>query len=223
MYACTYVDSSLEYDDEPDAFSKPDVVTVKSGSSSCSELINALRLSRHNSTDSDHKSDSGPELCLPPQQPPVNAAVNVNDNANIVCQVSAAVSTNSSSNTNESQQKNQSSQSPAVDNKPISEARAGEPVVLQSSGAGAPTDLASVLEDLGLSKYLSLLEGQDIDLQVFLTLTDNDLKEIGVKYVSLLILLCMLYVAQCRMKLSTVYRHGISENVSILCGFCTSW
>ncbi|XP_043957592.1 ankyrin repeat and SAM domain-containing protein 3 [Gambusia affinis] len=43
-----------------------------------------------------------------------------------------------------------------------------------------PKDLAEFLEQIGFSKYLPLLEKQDIDLQIFLTLTENDLKEIGI-------------------------------------------
>ncbi|KAG7226333.1 hypothetical protein INR49_013744 [Caranx melampygus] len=43
-----------------------------------------------------------------------------------------------------------------------------------------PKDLAEFLEQIGFSKYLPLLEEQDIDLRIFLTLTENDLKEIGI-------------------------------------------
>ncbi|XP_035988004.1 ankyrin repeat and SAM domain-containing protein 3 [Fundulus heteroclitus] len=43
-----------------------------------------------------------------------------------------------------------------------------------------PKDLAEFLEQIGFSKYLPLLEEQDIDLRLFLTLTENDLKEIGI-------------------------------------------
>ncbi|XP_013863626.1 ankyrin repeat and SAM domain-containing protein 3 isoform X2 [Austrofundulus limnaeus] len=43
-----------------------------------------------------------------------------------------------------------------------------------------PKDLAEFLEQIGFSKYLQLLEEQDIDLRIFLTLTENDLKEIGI-------------------------------------------
>ncbi|XP_068161914.1 ankyrin repeat and SAM domain-containing protein 3 [Antennarius striatus] len=50
---------------------------------------------------------------------------------------------------------------------------------LPSSYTG-PKDLAEFLEKIGFSKYLSLLEEQDIDLRIFLTLTENDLKEIGI-------------------------------------------
>ncbi|KAF3704535.1 Ankyrin repeat and SAM domain-containing protein 3 [Channa argus] len=41
-------------------------------------------------------------------------------------------------------------------------------------------DLAEFLEQIGFSKYLPLLSEQDIDLRIFLTLTENDLKEIGI-------------------------------------------
>ncbi|XP_052258661.1 ankyrin repeat and SAM domain-containing protein 3-like [Dreissena polymorpha] len=44
-----------------------------------------------------------------------------------------------------------------------------------------PNDLGALLEGLGLSKYLTTFEEQDVDLQVFLSLNDNDLKEIGIK------------------------------------------
>lgn len=44
-----------------------------------------------------------------------------------------------------------------------------------------PLDLASLLDQLALSKYLPTFDEQDVDMQVFLSLTDNDLKEIGIK------------------------------------------
>ncbi|KAM7381815.1 hypothetical protein PAMA_012596 [Pampus argenteus] len=43
-----------------------------------------------------------------------------------------------------------------------------------------PKDLSEFLEQIGFSKYLPLLKEQDIDLRIFLTLTENDLKEIGI-------------------------------------------
>lgn len=43
------------------------------------------------------------------------------------------------------------------------------------------SDLKSLLEKIGLSKYYHVFEEQDIDLPIFLTLTDEDLKEIGIK------------------------------------------
>jgi len=44
-----------------------------------------------------------------------------------------------------------------------------------------PANLTEALGSLGLSKYEELFLNQDIDLQVFLTLNEKDLKEIGVK------------------------------------------
>ncbi|RXM32482.1 Ankyrin repeat and SAM domain-containing protein 3 [Acipenser ruthenus] len=41
-------------------------------------------------------------------------------------------------------------------------------------------DLGEFLETIGFSKYVPLLEEQDIDLRIFLTLTENDLKEVGI-------------------------------------------
>jgi len=44
-----------------------------------------------------------------------------------------------------------------------------------------PKDLATFLEELGLGKYLKVFEEEDVDLQLFLSMTDNDLKEVGIK------------------------------------------
>ncbi|XP_077173097.1 ankyrin repeat and SAM domain-containing protein 3 isoform X2 [Paroedura picta] len=41
-------------------------------------------------------------------------------------------------------------------------------------------DLATFLEQIGCLKYLPVFEEQDVDLRIFLTLTESDLKEIGV-------------------------------------------
>ncbi|XP_033758820.1 LOW QUALITY PROTEIN: ankyrin repeat and SAM domain-containing protein 3-like [Pecten maximus] len=46
---------------------------------------------------------------------------------------------------------------------------------------GQPQDLAGLLDQLGLTRYLAVFEEQDVDLQVFLSLTDADLKEVGIK------------------------------------------
>lgn len=44
-----------------------------------------------------------------------------------------------------------------------------------------PTDLETLLGQLGLSSYMNVFREQDVDLQVFLTLTDQDLKECGIQ------------------------------------------
>lgn len=41
-------------------------------------------------------------------------------------------------------------------------------------------DLATFLEEIGCLKYLQVFEEQDVDLRIFLTLTESDLKEIGI-------------------------------------------
>ncbi|XP_070316873.1 ankyrin repeat and SAM domain-containing protein 3 isoform X2 [Odocoileus virginianus] len=43
-----------------------------------------------------------------------------------------------------------------------------------------PQDLATLLEQIGCLKYLQVFEEQDVDLRIFLTLTESDLKEIGI-------------------------------------------
>ncbi|XP_030067744.1 ankyrin repeat and SAM domain-containing protein 3 isoform X2 [Microcaecilia unicolor] len=43
-----------------------------------------------------------------------------------------------------------------------------------------PKNLAEFLDQIGCLKYLSVFEEQDVDLRVFLTLTETDLREIGI-------------------------------------------
>ncbi|XP_078491637.1 ankyrin repeat and SAM domain-containing protein 3 [Ciona intestinalis] len=43
-----------------------------------------------------------------------------------------------------------------------------------------PKDLESLLHDIGCSKHLPIFQKQDIDLRIFLSLTEEDLKEIGI-------------------------------------------
>ncbi|XP_059126048.1 ankyrin repeat and SAM domain-containing protein 3 [Peromyscus eremicus] len=54
-----------------------------------------------------------------------------------------------------------------------------EPQAEKSSYSG-PQDLATLLEQIGCLKYLQVFEEQDVDLRIFLTLTESDLKEIGI-------------------------------------------
>ncbi|XP_047389585.1 ankyrin repeat and SAM domain-containing protein 3 isoform X2 [Sciurus carolinensis] len=53
------------------------------------------------------------------------------------------------------------------------------PQAERSSYTG-PQDLAALLEQIGCLKYLQVFEEQDVDLRIFLTLTESDLKEIGI-------------------------------------------
>ncbi|XP_032769423.1 ankyrin repeat and SAM domain-containing protein 3 isoform X2 [Rattus rattus] len=54
-----------------------------------------------------------------------------------------------------------------------------EPQAEKSPYSG-PQDLATLLEQIGCLKYLQVFEEQDVDLRIFLTLTESDLKEIGI-------------------------------------------
>ncbi|XP_075798016.1 ankyrin repeat and SAM domain-containing protein 3 isoform X2 [Microtus pennsylvanicus] len=57
---------------------------------------------------------------------------------------------------------------------PVSEPQA------EKSPYSGPQDLATLLEQIGCLKYLHVFEEQDVDLRIFLTLTESDLKEIGI-------------------------------------------
>ncbi|XP_064334484.1 ankyrin repeat and SAM domain-containing protein 3 isoform X4 [Camelus dromedarius] len=50
----------------------------------------------------------------------------------------------------------------------------------ERSPYSGPQDLATLLEQIGCLKYLQVFEEQDVDLRIFLTLTESDLKEIGI-------------------------------------------
>ncbi|XP_070617103.1 ankyrin repeat and SAM domain-containing protein 3 [Erythrolamprus reginae] len=50
----------------------------------------------------------------------------------------------------------------------------------ETSSCAGPQDLANFLDQIGCLKYLQIFEEQDIDLRIFLTLTESDLKEIGI-------------------------------------------
>lgn len=44
-----------------------------------------------------------------------------------------------------------------------------------------PTDLETLLNQLSLGPYMNVFKEQDVDLQMFLTLTDQELKECGIQ------------------------------------------
>nr|XP_056722358.1 ankyrin repeat and SAM domain-containing protein 3 [Euleptes europaea] len=54
------------------------------------------------------------------------------------------------------------------------------PPKLEAPPYTGPQDLAAFLEQIGCLKYLPVFEEQDVDLRIFLTLTESDLKEIGI-------------------------------------------
>ncbi|MEQ2269642.1 Ankyrin repeat and SAM domain-containing protein 6 [Xenotaenia resolanae] len=48
-------------------------------------------------------------------------------------------------------------------------------------GVCFPDELSSILKKLSLEKYQPIFEEQEVDMEAFLTLTDGDLKELGIK------------------------------------------
>ncbi|XP_035876872.1 ankyrin repeat and SAM domain-containing protein 3 isoform X5 [Phyllostomus discolor] len=68
----------------------------------------------------------------------------------------------------------------AVQSSSSSEGLARAPGISSEASLESNEDLATLLEQIGCLKYLQLFEEQDVDLRIFLTLTESDLKEIGV-------------------------------------------
>ncbi|XP_037777805.1 ankyrin repeat and SAM domain-containing protein 3-like [Penaeus monodon] len=56
----------------------------------------------------------------------------------------------------------------------------GNAVPSVDSARVIPTDLETLLNQLSLGPYMSVFKEQDVDLQMFLTLTDQELKECGI-------------------------------------------
>jgi len=48
-------------------------------------------------------------------------------------------------------------------------------------GTSSASDLQTFLSELGLGKYAAIFTEQDVDLPMFLTLNEDDLKEIGIR------------------------------------------
>ena len=63
-------------------------------------------------------------------------------------------------------------------------------------------ELAAFLMELGLAKYIPVFSEQEVNLQVFLSLTDNDLKEIGIKLVAASSFHCASTVQVCFLEIS---------------------
>ncbi|KAE8579128.1 hypothetical protein XENTR_v10023919 [Xenopus tropicalis] len=51
---------------------------------------------------------------------------------------------------------------------------------LEAPAYTGPKDLAEMLEQIGCLKYLPVFEEQDVNLRIFLTLTETDLREVGI-------------------------------------------
>lgn len=148
-----------EYDEDGSAFTKTCALTIKSSSGSSGGLVAALGLSS--------SDDETPKR--PPRFPPGyrgSPMSSVNPDPSLQRHQPAPLSSEPTGGLSSS------------DHKSLSAASLLEQ---QQMLAQRPKDLMSLLEELGLSKYLTVFEEQDVDLQVFLSLTDNDLKEVGIK------------------------------------------
>ncbi|XP_014444672.1 ankyrin repeat and SAM domain-containing protein 3 isoform X2 [Tupaia chinensis] len=75
---------------------------------------------------------------------------------------------------------NSDSQWPPSTEAPGAACSPGSPPHIERSPYSGPPDLATLLEQIGCLKYLRVFEEQDVDLRIFLTLTESDLKEIGI-------------------------------------------
>ncbi|KAM8960234.1 ankyrin repeat and SAM domain-containing protein 3 [Pelodytes ibericus] len=68
-------------------------------------------------------------------------------------------------------------------NRPLSTSNGRVPKPLPDTEAPqytGPKDLAELLEQIGCSKYLPVFQEQDVNLRIFLTLTETDLREVGI-------------------------------------------
>ncbi|ESO88400.1 hypothetical protein LOTGIDRAFT_125983 [Lottia gigantea] len=139
--------------EDSNAFSKTGAITIKSSSSSSGGLVAALGLSRDNSLESDD--------CPSKNKLDLKQTVNT--------QYSSVYGGNYSTNQTETN-------TGSIDDRTFPQFP-GQQIIPPNY----PHDLSTLLENHGLSKYLPIFEEQDVDLTVFLSLTDNDLKEIGIK------------------------------------------
>ncbi|XP_078519159.1 ankyrin repeat and SAM domain-containing protein 3 isoform X1 [Lissotriton helveticus] len=137
---------------EENAFFTNDAVTIRSSSSSSEGLAKALGLSNEASLESNEDSDLAEEFGSRKQAKNVTKGKNWHSDGH-----SSHASVNSGTHG-----PHHSLPGPE------------DP---QYTG---PKDLTEFLDQIGCLKYLPVLESQDVDLRVFLTLTEADLKEVGI-------------------------------------------
>ncbi|XP_069502977.1 ankyrin repeat and SAM domain-containing protein 3 isoform X2 [Ambystoma mexicanum] len=137
---------------EENAFFTNDAVTIRSSSSSSEGLAKALGLGHEASLESNEDSDQAEVLCNRKH----GKSFSKGKNRHSDCQGPL--------NTANSVTPGQHCIFPPSE----------EPLY------AGPKNLAEFLDQIGCLKYLPVLEGQDVDLRVFLTLTEADLKEVGI-------------------------------------------
>jgi hypothetical protein len=64
----------------------------------------------------------------------------------------------------------------------ISVASTAKPLTNGDSELPKAADLGAILRKLSLEKYQPIFEEQEVDMEAFLTLTDGDLKELGIDH-----------------------------------------
>ena len=182
--------SDAEHEKDGTAFSKTGALTIKSSSGSSGGLVAALGLSRRNSSDSgnDERSSDGNahgSIDVPNQSPtndnarsPETGRCGVScDGVTRKCQAGDAMDQN---DLVKHWQENHFGSDGKTREVPCTatecSTRDARPGLMST-----PEDIGTLLRQVGLSKYLGTFQEQDVDLQVFLSLTDNDLKEVGIR------------------------------------------
>lgn len=195
-----YILDRPDNDEDSNAFSKTGALTIKSGSSSSGGLVAALGISRDNSIDSDgaldtddlsrnsssstgslsRELDEAQQHNKLPDHPPAHIGLPPpHVNSDVPGQVYLMPNSQTAHN----------------DCKlPFEQPYPGHPLHQHTIQGNIrtreeqrkiienrPQDLETLLQQLDLSKYFHVFQDQDVDLAVFLSLTDNDLKEIGIK------------------------------------------
>ena len=188
-----------ETEDGGNAFSQTGALTIKSSSSSSGGLVAALGISRDNSVESNddtnaeknlkEKSKDSDKSTVEPSSGakgkviPSRSEVNSSGKKDSVKEGATGVEELDTATLHLQEY---------IANLAIKSDETGgfsEPAPLDpqrqstngSGGGDQVRDLSTLLQQMGLVKYQSAFEEQDVDLQLFLSLTDNDLKEIGIK------------------------------------------
>ncbi|XP_032699628.1 ankyrin repeat and SAM domain-containing protein 3 isoform X4 [Lontra canadensis] len=107
------------------------------------------------------------------------ASLESNEDSDHACQSSVRKQTKSYVKT-KNRYSNSASQWPPGTGTPGAASSPGSMPQTERCPHSGPQDLATLLEQIGCRKYLQVFEEQDVDLRIFLTLTESDLKEIGI-------------------------------------------
>ncbi|XP_025714791.1 ankyrin repeat and SAM domain-containing protein 3 isoform X4 [Callorhinus ursinus] len=107
------------------------------------------------------------------------ASLESNEDSDHACKSSVRKQTKSYMKTKNRYSNSESQWPPSTGTSGAASSPGSMPQTERSRHSG-PQDLAALLEQIGCLKYLQVFEEQDVDLRIFLTLTESDLKEIGI-------------------------------------------